>query len=417
MHGLVPLGKEGNVLRPAVIWCDSRAGKECAELTEKVGRDRLVSITGNPAIAGFTAVKILWIKNHEPEIYKKIARILLPKDYIRYCLTGEFFSEASDSSGTQLLNLKRREWSDEILNILDIDRKLLPELKGSAETAGKISALAAKETGLIEGTLVAGGAGDQAASAIGLGAIREGVITDTIGSSGVVFAAADGPKIDPSGRVQSFCHANGKWHLMGVTQGAGLSLSWLRDNICGEEKSRAESTGVSAYKLMDEEAERVSAGSGGLIFLPYLAGERSPILDPKARGVFFGLSQSHTKAHMIRSVLEGVTFSQYDCLKVLNDIGITASEIRMGGGGAKSPFWRQMFADVFNVKTVAMTVPDAGTLGASLLAGVSCGLFPSIESAVEKYIKPSDFSLPKDSGYEKVFEKYKKIYEAVKNLF
>ncbi|MFR8405072.1 MAG: xylulokinase, partial [Monoglobus pectinilyticus] len=306
MHGLVMLDKDGNVLRKSIIWCDQRTTAEADELTEKVGKERLVEITGNPALTGFTAAKILWVQKNEPELYAKTAKILLPKDYIRYKLTGEYATEVSDASGMQLMDIKNRCWSDEVLEKLNIDKNLLGKMYESCEVTGKVHQEAAKLTGLNEGTIVVGGAGDQAAGAVGNGIVKTGIVSSTIGTSGVVFAHMDNIQIDKEGRVHTLCHAvPGKWHVMGVTQGAGLSLKWYRDNFCHAEMDAADGMGVDPYYLMDKQAEKIAPGCEGLIYLPYLMGERSPHNDPNAKGVFFGLSAKHTKYDMLRAVMEG----------------------------------------------------------------------------------------------------------------
>ena len=293
MHGLVMLDKDGNVLRKSIIWCDQRTTAEADELTEKVGKERLVEITGNPALTGFTAAKILWVQKNEPELYAKTAKILLPKDYIRYKLTGEYATEVSDASGMQLMDIKNRCWSDEVLEKLNIEKNLLGKMYESCEVTGKVHQEAAKLTGLNEGTIVVGGAGDQAAGAVGNGIVKTGIVSSTIGTSGVVFAHMDNIQIDKEGRVHTLCHAvPGKWHVMGVTQGAGLSLKWYRDNFCHAEMDAADGMGVDPYYLMDKQAEKIAPGCEGLIYLPYLMGERSPHNDPNAKGVFLGFQQS-----------------------------------------------------------------------------------------------------------------------------
>ena len=348
MHGLVMLDKDGNVLRKSIIWCDQRTTAEADELTEKVGKERLVEITGNPALTGFTAAKILWVQKNEPELYAKTAKILLPKDYIRYKLTGEYATEVSDASGMQLMDIKNRCWSDEVLEKLNIDKNLLGKMYESCEVTGKVHQEAAKLTGLNEGTIVVGGAGDQAAGAVGNGIVKTGIVSSTIGTSGVVFAHMDNIQIDKEGRVHTLCHAvPGKWHVMGVTQGAGLSLKWYRDNFCHAEMDAADGMGVDPYYLMDKQAEKIAPGCEGLIYLPYLMGERSPHNDPNAKGVFFGLSAKHTKYDMLRAVMEGVSYSLNDCMSVIKEMGIDASEVRASGGGGKSKLWRQMQADMF----------------------------------------------------------------------
>ena len=377
MHGLVMLDKDGNVLRKSIIWCDQRTTAEADELTEKVGKERLVEITGNPALTGFTAAKILWVQKNEPELYAKTAKILLPKDYIRYKLTGEYATEVSDASGMQLMDIKNRCWSDEVLEKLNIEKNLLGKMYESCEVTGKVHQEAAKLTGLNEGTIVVGGAGDQAAGAVGNGIVKTGIVSSTIGTSGVVFAHMDNIQIDKEGRVHTLCHAvPGKWHVMGVTQGAGLSLKWYRDNFCHAEMDAADGMGVDPYYLMDKQAEKIAPGCEGLIYLPYLMGERSPHNDPNAKGVFFGLSAKHTKYDMLRAVMEGVSYSLNDCMSVIKEMGIDASEVRASGGGGKSKLWRQMQADMFGCDINTINVSEGPALGVALLAAV-CLLYTS----------------------------------------
>ena len=376
MHGLVMLDKDGNVLRKSIIWCDQRTTAEADELTEKVGKERLVEITGNPALTGFTAAKILWVQKNEPELYAKTAKILLPKDYIRYKLTGEYATEVSDASGMQLMDIKNRCWSDEVLEKLNIEKNLLGKMYESCEVTGKVHQEAAKLTGLNEGTIVVGGAGDQAAGAVGNGIVKTGIVSSTIGTSGVVFAHMDNIQIDKEGRVHTLCHAvPGKWHVMGVTQGAGLSLKWYRDNFCHAEMDAADGMGVDPYYLMDKQAEKIAPGCEGLIYLPYLMGERSPHNDPNAKGVFFGLSAKHTKYDMLRAVMEGVSYSLNDCMSVIKEMGIDASEVRASGGGGKSKLWRQMQADMFGCDINTINVSEGPALGVALLAAVGAVAF------------------------------------------
>ena len=356
MHGLVMLDENGEVLRPSIIWCDQRTAKQCDEITEKVGKERLIEITANPALTGFTASKILWVRENEPEIYAKCKHILLPKDYIRYILTGEFATEVSDASGMQLMDIANRCWSDEVLEKLDIDKSLLAKMYESPEVTGTVTKEVADKTGLSEKTVVVGGAGDNAAAAVGTGVVKDGKAFTTIGTSGVVFAHTDKVSIDPKGRVHTFCCAVPNcWHIMGVTQAAGLSLKWFRDNFCGDFMEKAEKEGVDPYYLMDKAAAEIPVGSNRLIYLPYLMGERTPHLDPDSRGVFFGLSAIHTKADMIRAVMEGVAYSLNNCNDILGEMGTTVDEMMACGGGGTSSLWRQMLADLYgcDVKTVS----------------------------------------------------------------
>lgn len=421
MHGLVMLDEEGKILRRSIIWCDQRTGEECRELTEKVGKERLIEITANPAMTGFTASKILWVRNHEPEIFRRCAHILLPKDYVRYMLTGVFATEVSDASGMQLLDVPNRCWSREVLQKLDIDPALLGKVYESPEITGAVTEQAAQLTGLKAGTPVVGGAGDNAAAAVGTGVVRDGRAFTTIGTSGVVFAHTDRLTIDPQGRAHTFCCAvPGAWHVMGVTQGAGLSLKWFRDNFCGAEKETAAGMGVDPYVLMDREAERSPIGCQRLLYLPYLMGERTPHLDPDCRGVFFGLSAIHTKRDMLRAVMEGVTFSQRDSLEILRGMGTDISEMLACGGGGSSPLWRQMLADVYDCPVRTVKSKEGPALGAAILAGVGAGLYPSVQDACDAMIRlnPPQEPIPENvPQYEAFYRVYTSLYPALKESY
>jgi xylulokinase len=424
MHGLVMMDKNDNILRRSIIWCDQRTGKEAAELTDTIGREKLIEITANPALTGFTASKILWVKNNEPEIFKKCVKIMLPKDYVRYILTGEFATEVSDASGMQLLDVPKRAWSPYILDKLGIDIAKLGKMYESCEVTGKISKETAALTGLREGTPVAGGAGDQAASAVGSGIVREGVASVTIGTSGVVFVHTDKFTTDPLGRAHTLCHAvPGAWHVMGVTQSAGLSFKWIRDNLFGEVITTANETGVSANYLIDKISALVPAGANGLIFLPYLMGERTPILDPNARGVFFGLSAMHTKSDMLRAVMEGVIYSLYDCLRVIESMGASMGNIYASGGGAVSGLWRQMMADVFQRPILVNSEStQSSALGAAILAGVAGGIYGSVREAcdlmsVNAKITATEPNQQNYDVYSRYYTTYVDLYNATKQLF
>ena len=421
MHGLVMLDKNGEVLRPSIIWCDQRTGNECEEITSLVGADRLLSITANPALTGFTASKIMWVKNNEPEIYGKCARILLPKDYIRFKLTGEFATEVSDASGMQLLDVPNRCWSDEVLGKLEIDKSLLGKVYESPEVTGTVSAEASKLTGLEKGTIVVGGAGDNAAAAVGTGIVRDGKAFTTIGTSGVVYAHLSKIAIEPAGRVHTFCCAvPGAWHVMGVTQSAGLSLQWFRNNFCESEITTAGGMDVDPYYLMDKEAERITIGCDRLIYLPYLMGERTPHIDPSCRGVFFGLSAIHTKAHMIRSVMEGVAFSLRDCVELLRGMGIFTDEMLICGGGAASSLWRQMLADIYNCRVKTLVTREGPALGVAILAGVGAGIYDSVEEACDAIIRTNKPQSPIEGNnavYENYYSVYRGLYPALKESF
>lgn len=421
MHGLVMLDGSGQVLRRSIIWCDQRTAEECEEITERVGAERLIHITANPAMTGFTASKILWVRKHQPELYARCAHILLPKDYLRYKLTGEFATEVSDASGMQLLDIPNRCWSSEVLEKLDIDPALLGKVYESPEITGTVTEEAAALTGLAPGTPVVGGAGDNAAAAVGTGVVCNGRAFTTIGTSGVVFAHTDKITIDPKGRVHTFCCAvPGAWHVMGVTQGAGLSLKWFRDNFCAPEIEQAEKQGVDPYVIMDREAEESPIGCNRLLYLPYLMGERTPHLDPDCRGVFFGLSAIHTRSDLIRAVMDGVSYSQRDSVEILRSMGVTMTEMMACGGGGTSPLWRQMLADVYNCPVKTVKSKEGPALGAAILAGVGAGLYPSVQAACEQMIEtnPSQEPIPENvPRYEEFYQVYRSLYPALKENF
>lgn len=418
MHGLVMLDKDNCVIRPSIIWCDGRTAKECDEITERVGAKRLIEITANPALTGFTASKILWVRNNEPENYKKCRHILLPKDYIRFRLTGVYATEVSDASGMQLLDIKNRCWSDEVLEKLEIDKELLAKVYESPEVTGYVTAEAAEETGLISGVPVVGGAGDNAAAAVGTGVVEDKKAFTTIGTSGVVFAHTDEMHIDPKGRVHTFCCAvPGKWHVMGVTQAAGLSLKWLRDNFFAEEMSLAETEGVDPYFIMDKMAEEVPIGGNKLLYLPYLMGERTPHLDPDARGAFFGLSAIHGKKEMVRAVMEGVSYSLRDCLEVLREMDISVSDMAACGGGGTSPLWRKMLAGIYSCDVKTIASKEGPALGAAILAGVGAGIYPSVEEGCRRVIKenpPESPTAENSKRYEEFYNVYRSLYKSLK---
>lgn len=419
MHGLVMLDENNEVIRNSIIWCDQRTAKECEEITERVGRDRLIEITANPALTGFTASKILWVKNNEPDNFSKCRHILLPKDYIRFILTGEYATEVSDASGMQLLDVKNRCWSDEVLEKLGIDKNMLGKVYESVEVTGKITKEIAELTGLSTNTVVVGGAGDNAAAAVGTGIVKEGKAFTTIGTSGVVYAHTNKPIIDKKGRVHTFCCAVPNcWHVMGVTQAAGLSLKWFKDNFCYDLVLEAKEKGKSVYQLIDEEAEKSGLGANKLIYLPYLMGERTPHLDSDCRGVFFGLTAMHEKKDLLRAILEGVSFSLKDCQDILIEMGIDLETMMACGGGGTSKLWRQIIADMFNVEVKTITSDEGPALGVAILAGVGSGLFNSVEEACEKYIKEKTATEPnKDNNekYNKLHKIYKKLYTSLKD--
>ena len=421
MHGLVLLDENGQVLRKAILWCDGRTQQECDEITRIVGRERLIRITANPALTGFTAGKVLWVRRHEPEIWKQVRHILLPKDYVRFRLTGEYGSEMSDASGTNLLDVPRRCWSGAMLDALDLDATLLPPLMESSDAAGPVTSRAAEETGLQPGTVVAAGAGDNAAAAVGTGVVTVGKAFATIGTSGVVFAHADQVQIDPKGRVHTFCAAvPGAYTVMSCTLAAGLSLKWFRDQFCQAECQTAAQMGEDPYTLMSQEAAQSPIGANRLVYLPYLMGERSPLLDADARGAFIGLSGIHARRDLLRAVMEGVIYSMRQNLEVLRGMGIAPAEMRACGGGARSPFWRQMMADVFALPVRTVKNTEGPALGAAILGGVAAGLYADIPSACAALIQENEPQLPdvqRHVDYEKYYDLYVSLYPALKDAY
>lgn len=413
MHGLVMLDEKNEVLRPAILWCDQRTQAQCDYITETVGRSTLVEETCNPVLTGFTAPKIIWARDNEPQIFKQARMHLLPKDYIRFKLTGEFATEVSDASGTSLLNVPERRWSAPVLQKLGIPIEHLPRVYESYEVSGKISRAGAEATGLKEGTPVVGGGGDQAAGAVGNGIVQSGIISVTTGTSGVVFAFADKPTVDPDLRVHTFCHAvPGKWHVMGVMLSAGGSLRWYRDNLGAPEMRVAKLMDIDPYELIAREAATVAPGAEGLLFLPYLTGERTPHPDPQARGAFVGLTLRHTKAHMARAVLEGVAFGLRDSLEILKDMNVSIGNVRASGGGARSEIWRQIHADVFRFPMSTINSDEGPALGVALLAGVGAGVYSSVEEACSTVIKVTS-STPIDTDAADVYDKYYDVYRAL----
>ena len=421
MHGLVMLGKDNKPIRRSIIWCDQRTALECDQITSLVGAEKLIEITANPALTGFTASKIMWVKNNEPEIYAKCEKILLPKDYIRYKLTGEFATEVSDASGMQLLDIPKRQWSGYVLDKLGIDAGLLGKLYESPEITGTVTKEAAEKCGLCKGIPVVGGAGDQAASAIGNGIVKEGVLSATIGTSGVVFAHLNKIAIDKKGRVHTFCHAvPGAWHVMGVTQSAGLSYKWFRDNFMTCEKFTAEQLETDPNALVDKIAATSPAGANGLMYLPYLMGERTPHLDADCRGVFFGLSAMHEKKDLLRAVMEGVVFSMNDCLGIIREMGTSPNFIYAAGGGANSPLWRQMMADIMGIEIAVNNSTESGALGVAILAGVGAGVYKDVVSACDSIIKRQDSQTCQEKNkslYEEMYKIYVNLYKSLKKDF
>jgi len=415
MHGLVLLDQSDEVLRPAIIWCDQRTDSQCNSLTEMIGADRLIELTCNPALTGFTLPKILWVREWEPELWQKVRTVLLPKDYVRLKLSGDRATDVADASGTLLLDVKARKWSSEMLSATEIDERLLPRVYESPEVTGSISKAGAEATGLQAGTSIIAGGGDQAAGAVGMGIVRPGTASSTIGTSGVVFAATDKPTLDPKGRVHTFCHAiPGRWHVMGVTQGAGLSLRWFRDQF-----GAIGGDGYDAYDRLTKEASLVPSGSDGLIWTPYLMGERTPHLDPFARAALVGLTASHTRTHMVRAILEGVAFSMRDTFEIFNEIEVQVDEIRLGGGGARSSLWRQIQADVYGHRVDMIAAEEGAAFGAALLAGVAVGTWSSVDAACETVVRITDHVEPNAESVRILadqYERFKKIYPALKSI-
>ena len=421
MHGLVMLDEKGEVIRRSIIWCDQRTGAEVEDMLAIMPRERWIEVTANPPLTGWTAAKILWVRKNEPENYARCRHILLPKDYIRYVLTGVFAAEVSDASGMQLLDVPERCWSEEVLEKLDINPEYLGKLYESCEVTGTILPEIAARTGLSEKTVVVGGAGDNAAAAVGTGVVEDGKAFTTIGTSGVVFAHSSQVTIDPKGRVHTCCCAvPGAWHVMGVTQAAGLSLQWFRNNFCQDYIEAAKQQGIDAYDLINMDVAAIPAGSERLIYLPYLMGERTPHLDPDCRGVFFGLSAIHTRAHMLRAVMEGVSYSLCDCNDILKEMGVHVSQMMACGGGGRSPVWRQMLADLYDCQVKTVHQSEGPALGAAILAGVGCGLYESVESACRRLISEDKSASPvkeQTETYKAYHALYQELYGQLKGCY
>ena len=416
MHGLVLLDAQDNVLRPAILWNDQRTADACDTLSQKIGLEQLINITGNPALTGFTAPKLLWVRKHEPEIYQRIAHILLPKDYIRFKLSGDTAVDCADASGTSLFDITQRSWSQEILSILEIEPKWLPSVYEGTEVTGVVSSKGAKLTGLQAETPIVGGGGDQAAQAVGVGAVTPGIVAITLGTSGVVFAPTSAPVIDPQGRLHAMCHSlppgeDQGWHLMGVMLSAGGSLKWLRDTFAPD----------LDYAKFTEPAGEIQPGSEGLIFLPYLTGERTPHPDPFARGCFVGLTPRHQIAHMTRAVLEGVGFGLRDNMQLLKQTGLNKiRQVRLSGGGAQSHIWRQILSDILDVEIITVNATEGASYGAALLAGVGVGVWTNVKEACQATVqtltrtKPINENIP---VYDSYYEDYRKLYPSLKDTF
>ena len=420
MHGAVLLDAADQVVRPAIIWCDQRSEAQSRELEEMFGRDTLIQLTCNPPLTNFTLTKLLWVRETEPENWNRVAHVMLPKDYVRFRLTGERAIDMADASGTLLLDVTNRRWSSEVLNKTGIKENLLPALFESPDVCGKISAAGAEATGLRAGTPVVAGAGDQAAGAVGMGIARAGAVSATIGTSGVVFASTDRPALDPQGRLHTFCHAiPGRWHVMGVTQAAGLSLRWYRDQFGAASPGIQKKDGRDPYDVFAEEASSAPAGSEGAFWLPYLMGERTPHLDPNARAALVGLTASHTRAHVIRAIMEGVAFSLKDSFTIFEEMKIPVTSIRLGGGGARSPLWRQIQADTYAHEVEIVAAEEGAAYGAAILAGVGAAAWASVEQACDAIVSVAKKIAPntKDSAtMQNAYKTYRKIYPALHQL-
>jgi xylulokinase len=410
MHGAVLLDRAGEVLRPALIWCDQRTGPQCDWLHAELGREHLIDLVANPALPNFTLTKLLWVREHQPEIYAKIAHVLCPKDYVRFRLTGKYAMDVQEASGTLLLDVAHRRWSAEVAKAAGVDEAWLPELFESPEVCAHISDSGAAATGLLSGTPVVAGAGDQGAGAVGMGILEPGSVSVTIGTSGVVFAATALPTKDPGGRLHTFCHAvPGRWHVMGVTQSAGLSLRWLRDLLA---------PGAS-YDSLTAEAAKIAPGSDGLLYTPYLLGERTPHLDSHATAAFVGLTAHHGRGHLVRAVLEGVAYSLKDSFTLFDELGIPVKGVRLGGGGARGPLWRQIQADIYAHTCDVLVAEEGGAFGAALLAGVGGGGWPSVEAACATAIEVASQIEP-DAGavkrYAQGYKGFRQVYPALKGV-
>jgi xylulokinase len=415
MHGAVLLGERDDVLRPSLIWADQRTGPQCREIVERLGETRLIELTSNPALTAFTLPKLLWVREHEPETWRRVRTVLLPKDYVRLRLTGERATDAADASGTLMLDVANRRWSTAVLDAMEIDEGLLPDVYESPEVTGRVSAAGAEATGLAEGTPVVAGAGDQAAGAVGMGVVRPGVVSATIGTSGVVFAATDRPARDRLGRVHSFCHAvPDRWHVMGVTQAAGLSLRWFKDRF-----GAGADDGRDPYERLSDEAASAPPGADGVLWAPYLLGERTPHLDPDARAALVGLTASHGRAHVIRAILEGVAFSLRDTFTLFDEMAVPVRAVRLGGGGARGRLWRQVQADVYGREVEVLEADEGAAYGAAILAGVGAGVWPSVDAACDAVVRVAARVEPDPQAVATLgarYEAFRALYGALKGV-
>ncbi len=412
MHGATLLDASGTVVRPALIWCDQRTQADCDGLTELIGAARLIELTSNPALTGFTLPKLLWVRRTETDAWARVCHVLLPKDYIRYRLTGRMATDVADASGTLLFDVARRRWSGEMLAATGLSASLLPEAFEGPQVTGALTAAGAAAVGLLPGTPVVAGGGDQAAGAIGMGIVRSGAVSATIGTSGVVFAATDRPALDPRGRVHTFCHAvPGRWHVMGVTQAAGLSLRWFRDRF-----GSIGSDPRDPYERLTDEAMAVPPGADGVLWAPYLMGERTPHLDADARAALVGLAASHSRGHVIRAILEGVAFSLQDSFTILREMQVPVQAIRLGGGGARSPLWRQIQADVYGQAVQTVAAEEGAAYGAGLLAGVGVGVWPDVDTACDRVVRVTSEVAPGEGRavLQRQYRAYQALYPALK---
>lgn len=410
MHGSVLLDGAGGVVRPALLWNDQRTAAQCDEIRQRVGARRLIELTGNDALTGFTAPKLLWVREHEPEHWARVSHVMLPKDYVRYCLTAQIATDVADASGTLLLDVAARSWSSGVLDALDLDPSLLPALHEGPAVTGAVTADAAQATGLREGTPVVAGGGDQAANAVGVGAVAPDIGALSLGTSGVVFVPTASPLIEERGRVHSFCHAVPQtWHVMGVMLSAAGSLRWYRDTLA---------PGTSFSTLVADAAD-IAPGANGLRFLPYLTGERTPHPDPDARGAFIGLTVGHSRAHLTRAVLEGVAFGLRDGLEVMRASGASVPrEFRASGGGTRSQLWRQIVADVLNVPVVTVGTSEGAAFGAAALAAVAAGWFDSVHDAATGLVTPHETTAPiRPDAYSGAYDSYRSMYPALRGVF
>lgn len=420
MHGLVPLDAQGNVVRPSIIWCDVRTGSQAETLERNIGRETIIGWTENPPLPNFTVTKLLWMREHEPDLYAKIATVQLPKDYVRYRMTGRLAMEVTDASGTLMLDVAHRRWSEELCKAAGIPLEWLPELHEATDIVGQVTGYAAALMGVPEGTPVVAGAADQAAGAIGLGIIRPGVVSAVFGTSGVVLTAMDHPVRDPAGRLHTFCHtAQDRWYTMGVTQAAGGSLQWYGRRLADAERSVASQMGVDPYTLMMQEAAQAPAGSEGLVFLPYLMGERTPHLNPDARGAWLGLTWRHERQHLVRSVLEGVSFSLRDCWEIIAGLGAKADAWRVSGGGAQGRVWMEIFASVLGSAVETIGGAHGPAYGAAILAAQGVGILGKNAEAVSAWIPAGDVVQPNSKWietYERLYPIFRSGYTATKAL-